>query len=312
MKTRRNWTLFGIDCARKNRVAGNWVGSVTQTRDLIAPDRLPLRAMRDAETYLKRRTFKLENATVVALLALYREAYRDMALILSSELRRTEAEARIAERQAQLRRDVLALVGAATATALLGGYYGKLWLLDVSTRADVRVNVQRIAAPPDEMLRAQLNVELDALGVDIRRVLVAGAAGAVLLSRLRRAMGADSTRSAARANFNRVQVLARTGIHSAANTGALMAMHGNEELVVGCEWLTARDERVCPICAPRDGKRYPLDTQERPPIHPQCRCTLVPLLDDGVTVAPDDRLRDTFAAWVRAIGALYEVSDFIG
>lgn len=288
-----------------------------QTRkppELFAPDRLPTRAMRDAEEYLKRRTFAREQAAVIALLALYRAAYHDFALILSSAVRRAEAEARIAERHAQLRRDVLILIGAATAAALLGGYYGKLWLIDMTTRPDLRVSGRPTLTAPDSVLNAQVNVELDALGVDIRRVLVAataGLTGALLAKRLRRAMGADSTRTAPHGNFNRVQVLARTGIHSASNTGALSALRANPLLVVGYEWLTARDERVCPACAPRDGKRYTLDTTERPPLHPQCRCTLVPLLDDGVSVAPDDRLRATFAEWARGIGVLFELAGFV-
>jgi SPP1 gp7 family putative phage head morphogenesis protein len=41
------------------------------------------------------------------------------------------------------------------------------------------------------------------------------------------------------------------------------------------EWVTANDERVCPICAPLDGRRaslgQPIDGLE-PPAHPRCRC----------------------------------------
>lgn len=278
---------------------------------LIPAERLPRRATRESEVYLKRQTFALEQATVLALLALYREAYRELVDVLTSELRRTEAEARIRERQRRLRRDVLLLIGTSAAAALLGGYYGKLWLLDMSTRPDVRVNTGRMIAPPDTALLDAASIELDALDVDIRRILVAGAVGGLALRRLRKVMGADSTRSAPHANFNRVQVLARTGIHSAANTGALSAMHANAALVVGYEWLTARDERVCPICAPRDGKRYTLDTQERPPIHPQCRCSLVPLFRDGVAVDDADRLRQTFVAWAQTLGVLGVLSRFL-
>lgn len=42
-------------------------------------------------------------------------------------------------------------------------------------------------------------------------------------------------------------------------------------------WETARDERVCPICAPLDGLRENPSggwgpNSERPPAHPNCRC----------------------------------------
>lgn len=280
--------------------------------DLIPADRLPVRATRDAETYLKRQTFKVEQAAALALLALYREAYRDIALAVSSELRRAEAEARIAERVNRLRRDVLVLLGLSVGAAFVGGYYGKLWLLDMSTRPDVPVRTRRLIASLDEQLRAQVNVELDALTVDVRRVLVAGVAGSLLLSRLRKTMGADSTRNAARGNFNRVLVLTRTGVQSAVNTGSLIAVRENGVLIDGTIHLTTLDERTCPICAPLDGRFYPLDsTQDLPPIHPNCRCTRIPRIRDDLLVEPTAPLRQTFTVWATAAGVMGLLSAFL-
>lgn len=40
--------------------------------------------------------------------------------------------------------------------------------------------------------------------------------------------------------------------------------------------LTVRDDRVCPVCSPEDGKRYPLESGSpdlgHPPFHILCRC----------------------------------------
>lgn len=49
-------------------------------------------------------------------------------------------------------------------------------------------------------------------------------------------------------------------------------------------WVTATDERVCPICKPMDGQKVPLLGKFTtkvgevvvPPVHPNCRCTIVP------------------------------------
>lgn len=44
------------------------------------------------------------------------------------------------------------------------------------------------------------------------------------------------------------------------------------------KWNTARDERVCPICAPRDGIVIGInDLSNFPPIHQNCRCWLEPI-----------------------------------
>ena len=272
------------------------------TQALIEPGRLPTRAMTDAETFLKKQTFKVEQASVRKLQALYRDAYRDLALALSASRTRADAEAQVAERLARLRRDILLIVGSAALAAWLGSYYGKLWLLDMTTRADLPVSIRVGTMPPDDLLRAQVNIEVDALTVDVRRLLIAGVATS-LLQRLRRVL--------LKGNFNRVQVLARTGVQSAANTGALTALQANAAIVVGYQWLTAHDERVCPICAPKDGKRYPLNALERPPIHPQCRCSIVPILADGVQVDADARLREPFARWLLPMGLSLLVDAFL-
>lgn len=45
-------------------------------------------------------------------------------------------------------------------------------------------------------------------------------------------------------------------------------------------WNTAQDERVCPVCAPRDRRVYFIgNLGEYPPIHRNCRCWIEPVID---------------------------------
>jgi len=64
-------------------------------------------------------------------------------------------------------------------------------------------------------------------------------------------------------------------------------------LVAGKTWMTARDELVCPICAPLHGEIRGLLENfsggiNSPPIHPHCRCWisprqfLIPILTGGL------------------------------
>lgn len=72
--------------------------------------------------------------------------------------------------------------------------------------------------------------------------------------------------------------------------------------VTGKRWQTARDERVCRICgplhdqvveidAPYAGLQYSGDTItgffdiDMPPAHPNCRCWLLPFVDEGEVLA---------------------------
>lgn len=48
------------------------------------------------------------------------------------------------------------------------------------------------------------------------------------------------------------------------------------------EWLATPDpgRRTCDACAALDGKRYPLDDHPPRPLHPNCRCDLLPVVED--------------------------------
>ena len=48
------------------------------------------------------------------------------------------------------------------------------------------------------------------------------------------------------------------------------------------EWLATPDpgRRTCDDCAALDGKKYPLDDHPKRPLHPNCRCDLLPVVED--------------------------------
>jgi SPP1 gp7 family putative phage head morphogenesis protein len=68
----------------------------------------------------------------------------------------------------------------------------------------------------------------------------------------------------------RMETIARTETLRAHNQGQrkFYRLVGVESL----EWLTAEDERVCPVCGPLDGKVFPEAKFPAQPSHPNCRC----------------------------------------
>lgn len=130
---------------------------------------------------------------------------------------------------------------------------------------------------------------------DLRRILSEGIAEGVStpqLAKLIEDMFGDA---------NRVRALriARTEVIKAGNRGALEA-YRQSNVVIGKEWFTALDERVCEWCGPLHGKIKALNTNffhqgetylgkeggtlnldysdiGEPPLHPSCRCTLIPI-----------------------------------
>lgn len=75
-----------------------------------------------------------------------------------------------------------------------------------------------------------------------------------------------------------------------AVSAAAMAEYQADGLT-SSEWMTAFDQRVCPLCAANEaagpvpiGSRFP-SGQFHPPGHPRCRCALAPVIDvDGLDV----------------------------
>ena len=45
------------------------------------------------------------------------------------------------------------------------------------------------------------------------------------------------------------------------------------------EWVTARDDRQCDECDSLHGTTYPIGEEPDLPVHPNCRCTVVPVIE---------------------------------
>lgn len=80
----------------------------------------------------------------------------------------------------------------------------------------------------------------------------------------------------------RSRTLARTEIVRSFNDAMLQEMQdwGVQEVTIEAEYVTARDERVCPICRPFEGRVFSIEeAMGLLPQHPQCRCSfrLVPV-----------------------------------
>jgi SPP1 gp7 family putative phage head morphogenesis protein len=83
-------------------------------------------------------------------------------------------------------------------------------------------------------------------------------------------------------------MIAITEVTRAYNEGN-MAAYRESGVVTGKEFQTARDEHVCGICRPLDGKitelegtfeappEFNIENFQQPPVHVNCRCVLAPI-----------------------------------
>lgn len=87
--------------------------------------------------------------------------------------------------------------------------------------------------------------------------------------------------------LNRALLISRTETIRAYREATRATYEANSDVVTGWRWTASKSIRTCLNCLSRDGRIYPL---EKPlPQHPNCRCTLVPVIigipDDAQTGA---------------------------
>ena len=138
-----------------------------------------------------------------------------------------------------------------------------------------------------------------------------------------------AARYAGRQHRYRAQNIARTELAFAYNAGAYGATKdAQRQGVIGdCVkvWMTAYDERVCPICAALDGEKKNMDEafstgKLLPPAHPSCRCAVAyeEIHAANLTIAPQDSTIDTQAqppilptGTVQRTESGYRISDML-
>jgi SPP1 gp7 family putative phage head morphogenesis protein len=226
------------------------------------------------------------------------------------------------------------------AAAYVLGYYGQAWELDVNTVSEFRPNAP--TPPPAQLidlLSSAQPVSQDAyaemiyqlLGVDWRdfyapemdillpqlraQVLQGTSQGESIpdiMRRLRETMGISTDRRRGyRANFNRVQTITRTTVNQVSNDGAYSIFQQNADVLSGYQWIVARDERLCPSCLEKANRVYNINDVERPPLHPNCRCTIIPVIDPNWLTNATEPPRQSFGAWLEDSGASAFLAGFM-
>lgn len=172
----------------------------------------------------------------------------------------------------------------AEAAAILAYMHGKRW-------ADKALNIKGVVneatgetkpfyLPPErrmiEKFQARNMMEIQGMTDDLAkrmsRSMVEGfEAGETINSLTRRVRDVTGFGKAS------AERIARTETMRAANAAAVDRYKslGVEKV----EFLAAWDDRTCPECEGKHGNIYPVDQAPTLPIHPNCRCTLAPVIE---------------------------------
>lgn len=79
-------------------------------------------------------------------------------------------------------------------------------------------------------------------------------------------------------NRRGAEALVRTTVNHVVTMARQATFDSNTEVVAAVTWRSTLDGRTSEICQARDGKVFPVDSGPRPPAHPNCRSTIVPVV----------------------------------
>jgi len=115
----------------------------------------------------------------------------------------------------------------------------------------------------------------DDMGKEITKELTDGIARGEGISKLAKRIDSVSDMG-----IERARVIARTETLYAYNTTAKNTFRKNG--IESVEWLAAyEDGRRCDQCADLNGEKFALGSEPDCPLHPQCRCTLLPVIEEA-------------------------------
>lgn len=296
--------------------------------------------LKDAEAWVLARLDRLTVTEAQWLYAQYRTAADRIAGLLSqgydtqgNPLLYRQAELlRLIEAELQtLRQIITPRLEESFIQATYQGAYGRAWALDSMTVGDVQPNIPVLprGAIQSMLLQPmypaakrykgptwyqQLGVSQDSFIADVKTALtqslINGEGMAQAQRRLRDVLGIQTDRRKGfRGNFYQTLMISRTEIMRASNLGALATYEANQDILQGVEFISAKDERTCPVCGGLDGRifKFGSTTGYAPPVHPGCRCSLLPVLQDEALMRAVAGKRVTYQEWANARGVAVQL-----
>jgi len=85
----------------------------------------------------------------------------------------------------------------------------------------------------------------------------------------------------------KLKLTIRTSISHLASSARDKVYQENSSVVTGVEWVATLDTKTSPVCRGLDGQIFPVDSGQRPPAHPNCRSTTIPVINPDLLLNPD-------------------------
>lgn len=127
----------------------------------------------------------------------------------------------------------------------------------------------------------------------LRLGILAGETNADIVTRIRGTRAANYSDGVLAVTRRDAETLVRTAVNQVSTDARQATWEANSDIIEGVRWVATLDGRTSPVCRSRDGVVYPLDKGPRPPAHPNCRSTIVPVLAGEQIVGNRAAVTDT-------------------
>jgi SPP1 gp7 family putative phage head morphogenesis protein len=99
-----------------------------------------------------------------------------------------------------------------------------------------------------------------------------------MVRRLRGTKAAGFTDGVLQVARHDAERIVRTAVNHVSAHARQAVFESNQNMIKGVQWVSTLDSRTSQICASLDGQVYGVRSGLRPPAHPNCRSTVVPVL----------------------------------
>lgn len=95
---------------------------------------------------------------------------------------------------------------------------------------------------------------------------------------------------------NSIKANTRTALQMYANNTREYMLNQNAELFSGYKWVATLDRRTCIVCGSMESHHYKTlgEIHEKPPVHLNCRCLILPIIDGLEDIQEEDTRASEF------------------
>jgi SPP1 gp7 family putative phage head morphogenesis protein len=108
---------------------------------------------------------------------------------------------------------------------------------------------------------------------------------------IRQVRGAVDATGVLETSARQLSTIVRTSMQHASQMARQATWEANEDIVKKVRIVATLDDRTSSQCQSLDGLEFPLNEGPRPPFHPNCRTTTVPVLDERFKILEEGRTR---------------------